>query len=501
MTASVYAQKWSFPARLSIVMLLTVAADFLFYDHSAGISVFIFTALLAMAITVVHARTIAKRGLLIRCTFLFAGLLPLVEEVTELSLLIALFSLTAFALSMAKRLRSRLDVATKQIIRFISVIPARLIRDIFRWRKAVRRTGTGKIRFSGLAIWLMPVVLTVFFISMFGLANPVIEHWLSLIDVWAIFKHIEIIRIIFWAIIIVGCWAFIRPRVRQRAGRKISLPRYKTVTTIEDVVFGKAAILRALVMFNVLFVIQTVLDGAYLWGGIALPDGMSYARYAHSGAYPLIVTALLAALFVLIAMRPSSASAGDKYIRLLVYMWIAQNVVLVASSILRLELYVSIYSLTYWRVAALIWMVLVAIGLLLILARIALGKTNEWLCTANLLTLFATLYLCCFVNFAALIADYNIRHSRDLGGEGVALDTYYLKQLGPAAVPAIRKAMLSRKINLPMLSSELASIVYLYERYNGDWREWSFRGWRLSSYLQPVPFIVDFPHLERNAYE
>lgn len=500
MSTSTYALKWSFPARLSVVVMLAAAADFLFYGYLAGISVFIFAVLLATAIAVVHFKA-NPQHVLLKCFLLLVGLLPLIEEVTELSLLIGMFSLAAFALSMAKRLRSRFNAAVKQILLFLVVAPARLIRDIFRWRKAVRRTGTGKIRFSGLAIWLMPVVLTAFFVGMFGLANPVIEHWLSLIDVWAIFERIEIVRIIFWMIVIVFCWAFIRPRLRQRVSRKINLPRYKTVTTIEDVVFGKAAILRALLMFNVLFALQTVLDGAYLWGGVALPDGMSYARYAHSGAYPLIVTALLAALFVLIAMRPGSASAADKYIRILVYAWIAQNVVLVASSILRLQLYVGIYSLTHLRVAAFIWMALVATGLLLILARIALGKTNDWLCAANLMTLFATLYLCCFVNFAYLIANYNIQHSRDLGGEGVALDTYYLEQLGPAAVPAIRKAMLSRKINRPMLSSELASIVYLHERYDGDWREWSFRGWRLSSYLRPISFIVDFPRLERNEYE
>ena len=53
-------------------------------------------------------------------------------------------------------------------------------------------------------------------------------------------------------------------------------------------------------MFNALFAVQTVLDLTYLWGGVALPDGMTYATYAHRGAYPLIVTALLAAGFVLV---------------------------------------------------------------------------------------------------------------------------------------------------------------------------------------------------------
>ena len=40
------------------------------------------------------------------------------------------------------------------------------------------------------------------------------------------------------------------------------------------------------------------------------------------------------------------------------------------SSILRLDLYVATYLLTYWRVAAFIWMLIVAIGLVLIVVRI-----------------------------------------------------------------------------------------------------------------------------------
>jgi hypothetical protein len=61
---------------------------------------------------------------------------------------------------------------------------------------------------------------------------------------------------------------------------------------------------RSLILFNALFALQSALDLVYLWGGATLPDGMTYADYAHRGAYPLIATALLAASFALIAMRP-----------------------------------------------------------------------------------------------------------------------------------------------------------------------------------------------------
>ena len=172
--------------------------------------------------------------------------------------------------------------------------------------------------------------------------------------------------------------------------------------------FGTATILRSLILFNLLFAVQTVLDVIYLWGNAALPADITYAAYAHRGAYPLIVTALLAAGFVLIAMKPGGPAERSPVIRPLVYLWVAQNVMLVISSILRLDLYVQIYLLTYWRIAAFVWMLLVAIGLVLIVARIALRRSDEWLIRANLITLISTLYICSLVNFAAIIADYNV---------------------------------------------------------------------------------------------
>ena len=146
--------------------------------------------------------------------------------------------------------------------------------------------------------------------------------------------------------------------------------------SVPDYLLGVQAMSRSLILFNALFALQSGLDLVYLWGGATLPDGMSHAEYAHRGAYPLIVTALLAAGFVLIAMRPGGPAEQSRLIRPLVLAWIGQNVLLVISSIFRLDLYVAAFSLTYLRLAAFIWMGLVAAGLLLILIQIMLRKPD-----------------------------------------------------------------------------------------------------------------------------
>ncbi|WP_213030895.1 DUF4153 domain-containing protein, partial [Acinetobacter baumannii] len=103
-------------------------------------------------------------------------------------------------------------------------------------------------------------------------------------------------------------WPFLHVWWRSRADSEVrtgeQIPQAPTASVRTVGFFGVATILRSLILFNLLFALQTVLDMTYLWGKLALPNDLSYATYAHRGAYPLIVTALLAAGFVLIAMKP-----------------------------------------------------------------------------------------------------------------------------------------------------------------------------------------------------
>jgi Domain of unknown function (DUF4173) len=181
-------------------------------------------------------------------------------------------------------------------------------------------------------------------------------------------------------------------------------------------------------------------------------------------------------------MRPGGPAEQSKVIRPLVYLWVAQNVLLVLSSILRLDLYVQIYLLTWLRVAAFIWMALVALGLVLIVARIALNRSNGWLIRANLIALAVTLYICSLVNFAAIIADYNVSHSREAGGKGVWTDMSYLLSLGPQALPAIDRAIALRGLD-PTLVSRHGCLVEQQRREVASWRSWGFRSWRLQRFL------------------
>jgi hypothetical protein len=486
----------AFSAKLGIALLLVVAADILFFEKPAGISLAMFAGLLLLAVAAVHPKASRQPGLAAKAIIAATAIIPLVENISGLSIVVGLIGLSAFALSVSGRMRAEPANAAGRIAAFLLALPFRLLRDLLRSRTAAATMKGSRIRVGSLVVWVVPLLLGGVFLALFGIANPVIEHWLSLIDFWALLEFLDIWRIAFWVVVAVFAWAFLRPRLPQwlRLSRSVSVavrqalkPELRASAARTQMIFGKAAILRALILFNLMFAVQTVLDGAYLWGGVSLPDGLSYAAYAHRGAYPLIATALLAAVFVLVAMRPGSETSSDRLVRALVYLWTAQNFVLVISSILRLDLYVSIYSLTYLRVAAFIWMGLVAAGLVLITARIALGRSNAWLLSANLVTMSAVLYACCFINFAAIIAQYNVTHSREMGGGGMSLDVWYLRSLGPAAIPAMDVYLDGPgSADSEMRRMIEAARMYAEDRFFGhhlQWRAWTFRNWRLARYF------------------
>ena len=169
------------------------------------------------------------------------------------------------------------------LLAFLAIAPFRLIRDFFRWRRTARRLGKRRVRFAAVAVWIMPLVLAAVFLVLFGEANPVIEYWLSLIDLLALLDMIQVARIIFWVVVLVMVWAFLRPRLPHFLRRKPRLPasplagqptprpaQDSAAKNLEDVLFGKAAILRSLIVFNLMFAVQTVLDAAYLWGGVGI---------------------------------------------------------------------------------------------------------------------------------------------------------------------------------------------------------------------------------------
>ncbi|MBB6124905.1 DUF4153 domain-containing protein [Sphingobium subterraneum] len=295
--------------------------------------------------------------------------------------------------------------------------------------KAKRRRQNSRLDLrAGIPVLMLPLIGSAIILALFSAANPVIEQILASISVPEL-SFQTIARMMLWTVLFIAAWSLIHPRLAQRL-----LPTFDGSGDLDMPGVSIASVKLSLIAFNLLFAMQNLMDAAYLSGAVPMPQGITLAEYAHRGAYPLIMTALLAALFVIVTLRPGSSTAAVPMIRRLVVLWIAQNILLVGSSILRLLDYVEAYSLTVLRISALAWMLLVAAGLMLICWRLLRAKSASWLINANLTTAALLLAVVSLIDLGNAAAWWNIRHAREAGGKGAALDLCYLSELGSSSL-------------------------------------------------------------------
>ncbi|WP_037086260.1 DUF4173 domain-containing protein [Rhizobium sp. CF080] len=478
--------------RIAALLAVVAISDFLIFGQAPGLNLFLFAILVTVAILLS-----ARRRMRPLTAALWLGLsafasAPLVEAPSPMGIAVSLGMVMCIALVSARLVPQRLNGLPLILFRFILIVPLRLLQDFQKHLASRAERSSFAAVWRDLGIWMMPLILASIFLLLFAIANPLIEDALRSIDFAFLLQFMDLWRIGFWLAIAAFVWAMLRPRLKHRIFRRRA--HGPAVDHIEIPFLTHASLLRSLILFNALFAMQTLLDLVYLWGGVDLPDGMSHAEYAHRGAYPLIATALLAAAFVLIAMRRSGPGDKSALIRGLVHAWIGQNILLCLSSILRLDLYVEAYSLTELRVAAGIWMGLVAAGLVLILLRIVLRQSNRWLIATNIAVLAGVLYLSAFTDFSAFIARFNVTHSLELSHEGVPLDIDYLSSLGPSAIPALDLYLSV----LPYDTTEKKrralsirqSLAYGFEHHPDDWRSWNFRAERIEAYLRSTATIA-----------
>jgi hypothetical protein len=462
-------------------------ADLLFYGWDVGISLALFLGVLGIVAFFSNGLHTSGKSRITLVAAFIAGLLPLIEEVNFLSVCVATLTTAMSVIA----LTSQHATSWQRQLFEAATIPFRgafqLAGEVI---GALRHMRLWTPAWLGwLVAWIVPLTVFAIFLTLFSSANPLIEHRLMQIDLRALLALIDSWRPAFWLLVACLIWPLIRRRIKSKPAREpVPVLASNAVASDLDYLLGPLAIRRSLVLFNALFALQSALDLTYLWGGAALPDGMSYASYAHRGAYPLIATALLAAGFVLVAIRPGGPAESSRLIRPLVLVWIAQNILLVISSIFRLDLYIAVYSLTYLRLAAFVWMGLVAVGLVLMLVQISCRKSNFWLLTANAISLALALYGCCFLNAPWLVASYNVEHCREVVSTGIKLDMKYLESLGSAqTLPPLERHMTQFPDLLSLSQAYRVSADRDYFKLPGHWRAWGFRAWRLERYFAKTP--------------
>lgn len=166
-----------------------------------------------------------------------------------------------------------------------------------------------------------------------------------------------------------------------------------------------------------------------------LPDGLTYAEYARGGFFELCaVSAINIVILALVALFMKRKGKGDTVLLKTANIVISvMTLVLIATAMSKMAIYIQSYGLTEKRVVATWFMALLALVFILIILKQIINSLK--LIPASGIMVALMLALLTLSNYNGIIADYNV--DKYIDGELDSVDVHALYDLGTPALPAI----------------------------------------------------------------
>jgi len=201
----------------------------------------------------------------------------------------------------------------------------------------------------------------------------------------------------------------------------------------EEVTEGKKAeSILAIPMAGILTLLYLVFSvvqiGGLFFGKMTLPQGYTYAMYAREGFFQLLAVSIFNLLLVLAGIQ---FFKKNKVLTILLTLMSLCTFIMIASSAMRMILYIKTYHLTFLRILVL-W------GLLVLTVLFAGVITTLYKKEFSLFRYSVVVVTVCYLGLSFAhpdywIAKYNVSHQNKV----IAMDSGYLRDLSADAAPVL----------------------------------------------------------------
>ncbi|MFI6333409.1 DUF4153 domain-containing protein [Streptomyces sp. NPDC050535] len=239
-----------------------------------------------------------------------------------------------------------------------------------------------------------------------------------------------------------------------------------------------------LIVLTGLFATFNAVQLAVLFGGydaVLKKTGQTYAEYARQGFWQLLLVTLLTLLVIVFALRwaPRDGGQDRKLVRAVLGTLCVLALVVVASAVRRMDMYVEAYGLTRLRVSVMaveLWL-----GLVIVLIMAAGVWGARWLPRVVAASAAAGVLAFGLMSPDGLIAERNVQRYEDTGD----FDLYYALNLSADAVPALDE------LEEPLRSCALLSMAAELEEDDAPWYATSWGETRARDILRERPVSKD----------
>lgn len=444
------------------ILVATAAWSFLFYRQSAGINYFIFDILLIILLLVRDAALLrrltfiaAAAGCIVSSFFVFwyGTTLPYVANV------ISLVALAGFSMDP----ESSFIIAWLQSFFSMCCVVIFMASDFIMRITSPRENSTESRAIQKVLLAIIPVVIFFVFFFIYRESNPIFDQLASRIN----FDWLSA----GWVLFTIGGFLLMYGFFRQRIADSIQRHDHTTpddlaVITEEQDSFSQFANadnlvytgVLLLILLNGLLSVVNGLDVYYLGIAHRVPAGITYAQFLHNGTNALILSIILAISIILFYFRGYlNFYGGNKWLKLLAHLWIAQNIILVLSTCYRNYSYIASYGLTHKRIGVYVYLALCIAGLVTTFVKILQAKNNWFLFRKNAWIMYAMLIAAVPVDWDTVIADFNISHFQE--DKKMEIDQQYMVNLSHANLAQLFRFYIVENKSLKTREDSVQAVV------------------------------------------
>ena len=430
----------------------------IFWQEKMALNTAFFFAFIVASLLMLYKATLHwKKSFWLLCTSFISLAAVVVHNslLSKLALIISMLLLVAHTTNLYRSLHYGLAAVAERALKSMP----QFAKD---WGVLTRQKGNKPKKKYNFRILVLPLILAFLFTSIYLFASDVLADIASHIGDWVgvwltnVFNWVSVPRLFFSLLGIFITSVFIINHKRSTANgeenevnelttKVVKANKNGALYRFQEFIFGKTrysvlalqmeykAAIISLVLLNLLLTMVNVTDIIYVWFNRTYKPGFEWAEFVHNGADILVFSILLAMAVLLYFFRGNiNFLRQNKTLKMLAYIWLAQNFILTISVAIRNYYYIVHMGLAYKRIGLFVFVILVTAGLLTIYIKISQRKTAYYLLRTNGWIAFTLFILSTTVNWDEMIVRYNLLHKDE-----VPLDVPFLLSLNDKTIPIL----------------------------------------------------------------